>query len=64
MSSPDFVIWLECDSPVYTFEWDGAEITEAVCITCGNNQKTFFSTEEAYEDLAAMDDRNYGPSGD
>ena len=23
MSSPDFVICLECESPIYTFEWDG-----------------------------------------
>ena len=63
MSSPDFIICLECDSPVYVFEWDGTAITEAICTTCGNDQATFFSTEEAYEEMA-MDDPHHSPPRD
>ncbi len=39
MSAPDFVVCLECESPIYTFEWDGGRVKEAVCPTCGNDQK-------------------------
>ena len=52
---PDFVICLECESPVYTFEWNGARVTEAVCPTCGNEQPTMFATEEEYEEMSEMD---------
>ena len=62
MSSPDFVICLECESPIYTFEWDGAKVTEAICTTCGNDQPNLFASEEEYEEMSAMDERSRGPS--
>lgn len=62
MSTPDFVICLECESPNYTFEWDGAKVTEALCATCGNDQPNLFASEEEYEEMSAMDERARGPS--
>ncbi len=44
MSTPDFVICFDCESPVYIFEWDGEKVKEAVCPTCGNDQPSMFST--------------------
>lgn len=66
MSTPDFVICFDCESPVYTFEWDGegAKVKEAVCPTCGNDQPNMFSTEEELEEMSSGDSRNYGPSGE
>jgi len=53
---PDFVICLECESPVYAFEWNGSRVTEAVCPACGNDQPSLFATEEEYEELSATTD--------
>jgi hypothetical protein len=54
--NPDYVICLECESPVYVFEWSGGRVTEAMCTTCGNDDIGQFATEEEYEALA-NDDR-------
>ena len=60
MSTPDFVICLECESPLYTFEWDGARVKEALCQTCGNDQNTLFATEEEVEEMSSLDERTAG----
>lgn len=62
MSSPDFVICLDCESPIYTFEWNGAKVTEALCTACGNDQPDLFASEEEYEEMSSMDERSRGPS--
>jgi len=54
--TPDYVICLECESPVYVFEWKGGVLKEAVCEICGNEDPQQFATEDEYEDLA-MDAR-------
>lgn len=59
MSIPDYIICLECESPLYTFEWKKDKITEALCEICGNEDPTEFATEGEYEDLAL--DRRYTP---
>ncbi len=64
VSTPDFVICLECESPIYTFEWDGSRVKEALCPTCGNDQNTLFSTEEEYEEMSSAHESTYGPSKD
>ena len=64
MDTPDYVFCLECDTPVYTFDWDGTRITGGICTSCGNEKPMKFSTEEAYEEMMASEDgRHYG-SGD
>lgn len=49
--TPDYVICLECESPVYVFEWKGGIIKEAICEICGNDDPQQFATEGEYEDL-------------
>ena len=50
--TPDYLICLECESPVYVFEWKDGEIKEAVCELCGNDDVQNFATEDEYEDLS------------
>lgn len=54
--TPDYVICLECEAPVYIFEWAGGRVVEGLCSTCGNDEISQFATEEEYEALA-MDSR-------
>lgn len=61
-NTPDFVICFDCESPIYTFEWDGSKVTEAVCDTCGNDHPSMFSTEEEFEELSGADVRDHGSS--
>jgi len=56
MSSPDYLICLECESPCYVFVWADNKATEALCEVCGNEDVAEFATEDEYEALA-MDDR-------
>lgn len=62
MGIPDYIICLECESPIYTFEWDAGRIREALCTTCGNDQPTMFSTEEEYEEMSASTESHFGPA--
>jgi hypothetical protein len=55
MSNPEFLICLDCESPVYVFEWDGERVTEALCTTCGNDKLALFSTDEDYGEMMAID---------
>jgi len=50
--TPDYLICLECESPVYTFEWQDDHVTEAVCTVCGNEDLSQFATESDYEELS------------
>ena len=58
MAEPDYLICMECDSPVYTFEWREGRLQEAVCPVCGNEDLTSFATEEELEDMATMDEED------
>lgn len=64
MEPPDYIICLECDTPVYTFEWDGSRVKDAICTACGNEKASLFTTEEAYGEMMSMDSRYYGASDD
>ena len=50
--TPDYLICLECESPVYVFEWKEGVTKEAICEMCGNDDPTQFATEDEYEDLS------------
>jgi hypothetical protein len=54
--SPDYLICLECESPVYVFEWSDGKVIEALCTVCGSDDPAGFATEDEYEALA-MDKR-------
>lgn len=53
MASPDYLICLECETPSYVFEWKGDKVTEALCLTCGNEDLLSFASEEEYEALSS-----------
>ncbi len=57
---PDYLICLECESPVYVFEWKDGRVQEAVCPVCGNDDPAAFATEEEIDEMAA-DGRLGGP---
>ncbi len=61
---PDFLICLECESAVYTFEWNGSRVTEAICPACGNDQPSMFSTEEEFEELSEISQHERGGTDD
>ncbi len=58
---PDYVICLECKSPVYIFEWKDGVLTEAHCALCGNDDVAQFITESDYEEMS-MDNRYWPDS--
>ena len=55
---PDFLICLECESPVYVFEWQEDRLVEAICLACGNEDPSQFATESELEDMSS--DRSLG----
>jgi len=52
MAMPEYVICLECETPVYTFEWAAGRVVEVICPQCGNDDPAAFATEEEYEELS------------
>lgn len=52
MSTPDYIVCLDCETPCYTFEWTNDKITEVLCQACGNDQPDQFALPEDLEDLA------------
>jgi translation initiation factor 2 beta subunit (eIF-2beta)/eIF-5 len=58
---PDFLICLECESPVYVFEWQEDRLVEAICLACGNEDLSQFATESELEDMSS--DRRWDPTG-
>ncbi|MGE5236317.1 MAG: hypothetical protein ACM3O7_08225 [Acidobacteriota bacterium] len=52
MGEPDYLICMECESPVYVFEWKEGKVTEVVCPTCGNDDPMSFATEEELEEMS------------
>lgn len=53
MSTPDYLICLECESPCYVFEWRDEKPVEAMCTMCGNDDPLTFVTQSDYDDLGA-----------
>ena len=59
LSSPDFLICCDCETPSYVFDWREGKVTEAVCETCGNDEAETFLTEEEYDAYAYSDAWSY-----
>ena len=51
MDAPDYVVCLECETPCYTFEWQGEKLVEALCAACGNDAPDLFVRPEDLEDV-------------
>ena len=50
MSEPDYMICIECDTPVYTFDWDEVKsrLSDVLCPVCGNDEVQDFQTEDEF----------------
>ena len=53
MAQPEYVICLECETPVYVFEWREGRVLEALCPVCGNDDPASFASEEDLEEMAS-----------
>lgn len=42
----DYLMCSLCGTPCYVFEAQGARITEAMCLTCGNDEIKLFNIGE------------------
>jgi hypothetical protein len=58
MAGPDFLICLECDTPVYTFDWADGKVVEALCPMCGNDDPATFASEEELEEMGGEDEED------
>ena len=47
---PDYLICIECDTPVYVFDWDEIRLkaSDCLCPVCGNDDPVEFQTEEQF----------------
>lgn len=50
MSDPEYVICLNCETPVYDVEWKEGKIISAMCPQCGNDDPMEFMTETDLEE--------------
>lgn len=55
MSSPEYLICLNCETPIYEFEWKEDKVKEAFCQVCGNDDPEQFGTEEEFDALSGDD---------
>lgn len=52
MSSPEYLICLDCETPCYVFEWEDGELKEALCQACGNDDPDQFALPEDYDEMS------------
>lgn len=56
MAQPEYVICVECETPVYVFEWANGRVVDAVCPMCANDDPAAFLSEEELEEMVAAED--------
>jgi hypothetical protein len=49
MSSPEYLVCLECETPCYEFEWEDGKISEVLCVSCGSDDPEQFALPEDVE---------------
>ncbi len=54
MSTPEYLICLNCETPCYTFEWRNDKLAEAMCLACAAEDVDEFVTEEDFEAIASF----------
>lgn len=52
MERPEYMVCLECESPCYTFEFEG-KLTEILCTVCGNEDLELFATPDDFEEMTS-----------
>lgn len=52
MAQPEYLICLECETPVYVFEWQDGRVLEALCPMCGNDDPASFASEDEMEEMS------------
>jgi translation initiation factor 2 beta subunit (eIF-2beta)/eIF-5 len=52
MAQPDYLICMECESPIYSFEWQEGRVVEVLCPVCGNDDPANFATEEEIDEMS------------
>jgi hypothetical protein len=60
MGQPDYLICLECETPVYVFEWREGRVVEALCPMCGNDDPAAFASEEDLEEMSRAEEADEG----
>lgn len=52
MAAPEYLICLNCETPVYIFEWDIGkdQLEEILCGTCGSEEEAEFLTQSEYDE--------------
>ncbi len=60
MEQPEYIICLECETPVYVFEWQGGHVVEATCPVCGNDDPTSFASEDEMEEMVRGEEEDEG----
>ncbi|HVN75016.1 MAG TPA: hypothetical protein VMT19_01780 [Thermoanaerobaculaceae bacterium] len=58
MAHPEYLICMECESPVYVFEWANDRVVEALCPLCGNDDPNTFVSEEELEEMVAVEEED------
>ncbi len=58
MAQPEYLICMECETPVYVFEWANGHVTEALCPMCGNDDTSAFASEEELEEMVAAEEED------
>ena len=58
MAQPEYLICLECETPVYVFEWQAGRVLEATCPVCGNDDPASFASEEELEEMSRAEEED------
>jgi len=53
MSSVEYLICLDCETPCYVFEERDGKITEAFCEACGEDDVDSFASEEDFDAMTS-----------
>ena len=51
MTTPDYVVCIECETPCYVFEWEEGRLRDVLCQSCGNDDPERFATPDEFDAL-------------
>jgi hypothetical protein len=56
VAEPEYLVCLDCETPVYVFDWREGRVLEVVCPVCGNEDPSNFATEDEIEEMSQRGD--------